>query len=204
MGIKLDHLAFVCYSLQISSELLNFGIHIWPQNCTCLLYSGNGLLSFSFLFFIKLLFFLIFQGFIRNGPFEPNNWVIPGDKSGSVSLKEEFASSMTKIYVTGNRKIKSKVIADVVEALIGAFLSTGGEKAALKFMDWLGIKVNFDIIPNERHFNINPEKLVNVRFLESLLNYSFNDSSLLVEALTHGSYMLPEIPRCYQVLWRLN
>jgi len=104
-----------------------------------------------------------------------------------------------KNYVCGTRKLKRKIVADVVEALIGAFLSTGGEKAALMFMDWVGIKVSFDQIPYERHFDVQPEKLVNVRFLESQLKYSFRDRSLLVEALTHGSYMLPEVPRCYQV-----
>ena len=77
--------------------------------------------------------------------------------------------------------------------------STGGEKAALLFMDWVGIKVSFNKIPYDRHFDIQPEKLVNVSFLESQLNYSFHDRSLLVEAVTHGSYMLPEVPRCYQV-----
>jgi len=102
-------------------------------------------------------------------------------------------------YVYGKRKLKRKIVADVVEALIGAFLSTGGEKAALIFMDWVGIKVSFDKIPYERHFDIQPDKLVNVKFLESQLKYSFRDRSLLVEALTHGSYMLPEVPRCYQV-----
>ena len=105
-----------------------------------------------------------------------------------------------KNYVYGKRKLRRKIIADVVEALIGAFLSTGGEKAALLFMDWVGIKVSFDQIAYERHFDIQPEKLVNVEFLESKLKYSFRDRSLLVEALTHGSYMLPEVPRCYQVL----
>ena len=35
---------------------------------------------------------------------------------------------------------------------------------------------------------------------KSLLLYKFCDSLLFVKALTHGSYMLPEIPRCYQHL----
>ncbi|XP_061339730.1 endoribonuclease Dicer homolog 2-like isoform X2 [Gastrolobium bilobum] len=139
------------------------------------------------------------KGFIRNAPFNPKTWIIPGDKSGSFKL-EELASKETKIYVGEKRKLKQKIVADVVEALIGAFLSTGGEKAALLFMDWIGIKVIFNIIPTERHFNVNPKNLVNVSFLESLLKYSFRDGSLLVEALTHGSYMLPEVPRCYQRL----
>ncbi|XP_022635484.1 endoribonuclease Dicer homolog 2 isoform X2 [Vigna radiata var. radiata] len=138
-------------------------------------------------------------GFIRNEPFDPHSWIIPGDKSGSFKI-EELIIKGKQIYISGKRKLKRKLIADVVEALIGAFLSTGGEKAALLFMDWVGIKVNFNKVPYERHFDILPEKLINVSHLESQLNYSFHDSSLLVEALTHGSYVLPEVRRCYQRL----
>lgn len=126
-------------------------------------------------------------------------WIIPGDYSKA--LDEESLSTTTKVYTKGRRKIKSKVVADVVEALIGAFLSNGGEVAALSFMDWLGIKVDFLNVPYERNFPVQPEKLLNIKYLESVLNYSFRDASLLVEALTHGSYMLPQIPRCYQVMW---
>lgn len=70
---------------------------------------------------------------------------------------------------------------------------------ALSFMAWLGIDVDFVNVPYTRHFPVNSERHVNVNFFESLLNYQFHDVSLLVEALTHGSYMVPEIPRCYQV-----
>ncbi|KAG6760040.1 hypothetical protein POTOM_036539 [Populus tomentosa] len=139
-------------------------------------------------------------GFIRNEVFDPKLWMVPGDKCGSDLLSEELLSESRKIYVRGRRKVGSKRVADVVEALIGAYLSTGGEVLALFFMDWIGIKVDFMIVPNERHFQLQAEKFVNVRYLESLLNYSFRDPSLLVEALTHGSYMLPEIPSCYQRL----
>lgn len=139
------------------------------------------------------------QGFIRNEPFDPNTWIVPGDKSGGLKLKE-LVSDGTKVYFSGMRNLKRKIIADVVEALIGAFLISGGENAALLFMDWVGIKVCFDIIPYERHFSTCVEKLVHISLLESKLKYSFRDSSLLVEALTHGSYMLPEVPTCYQVL----
>ncbi|KAH8501303.1 hypothetical protein H0E87_016207 [Populus deltoides] len=140
------------------------------------------------------------KGFIRNESFDPKLWIIPGGKLGSDFLSEEPLSEGRKIYIRGRRKVKSKTIADVVEALIGAYLSTGGEVTALLFMDWIGIKVDFMNTPYERHIQLQAEKFVNVRYLESLLNYSFNDPSLLVEALTHGSYMLPEIPRCYQRL----
>ncbi|KAF3452493.1 hypothetical protein FNV43_RR02926 [Rhamnella rubrinervis] len=142
-----------------------------------------------------------FPGFIRNEPFDPKKWFIHGDNSASKSFEEEFLFNKRKIYVSGKRKVKRKTVADVVEALIGAFLSTGGEIAALKFMEWIGINVDIVHIPYERHFQVQAEKHVNIKHFESLLNnYSFNDPSLLVEALTHGSYMLPQIPRCYQRL----
>ncbi|KEH20231.1 endoribonuclease dicer-like protein [Medicago truncatula] len=138
-------------------------------------------------------------GFIRNEPFDPKTWIIPGVKSRCFKL-EETVFKGTKIYTRGNRKLKRKVVADVVEALIGAFLSAGGEMAALLFMDWVGIKVNLNITPYERQINSCPDNLLNVSYLESLLKYSFRDRSLLVEAMTHGSYMLPDVPRCYQRL----
>ncbi|KAH0711484.1 hypothetical protein KY289_007443 [Solanum tuberosum] len=139
-------------------------------------------------------------GFIRNEPFDLKAWIIPGDNSQVHSFDDEFLTSSDKMYSRVKQKIKSKRVADVVEALIGAYLSSGGEVAALSFMKWLGVDINFVDAPMSRHFPMNAEKLVNVRYLESLLHYKFNDPSLLVEALTHGSYMLPEIPRCYQRL----
>ncbi|BBH07245.1 dicer-like 2, partial [Prunus dulcis] len=140
-------------------------------------------------------------GFIRNECFDPKKWIIPGDYSGSSFLNEKLPFNEKNIYIRGTRKIKGKRVADVVEALIGAFLSTGGEIAAIYFMNWVGIKVDLFHIPYERHFQVQPEKLIDVRHLEFLLNnYSFRDPSLLLEALTHGSYMLPQIPGCYERL----
>ena len=87
---------------------------------------------------------------------------------------------MTKMYyVGGNRILDNDTVSDVVEALIGAALITGGEKSALKFVDWIGLKVDFDITPNKRLLRIqHPETLL----LESLLKYSFNDKSQIGRA----------------------
>lgn len=140
------------------------------------------------------------QGFIRDEYFEPKNWIIPGDNSAKRVLQEDVLSSGEKMYMSGTRKLKSKRIADVVEALIGACLSAGGEIAALKFMNRVGIEVEFSSTPYIRRVYPNPERFVNIKHIESLLNnYSFKDPSLLAEALTHASYMLPENPTCYQV-----
>ncbi|XP_056160072.1 endoribonuclease Dicer homolog 2 isoform X3 [Syzygium oleosum] len=138
-------------------------------------------------------------GFIRNEPFDPKTWINPGDISRGLSLCEELLPEARKMYTLGRRKIKKKTVADVVEALLGAYVSTGGENAGLFFVRWLGIEVDFGISPY-RNVLVNPEKHINVKHIESLLSYSFRDPSLLVEALTHGSYMFSEIPTCYQRL----
>ncbi|XP_024024528.1 endoribonuclease Dicer homolog 2 isoform X2 [Morus notabilis] len=139
-------------------------------------------------------------GFIRDEYFDPKNWIIPGDSSTNKALLEDVLPNEKIIYIKGTKKMKSKRVADVVEALIGAFLSTGGEIPAVKFMNWLGIEVDLEFKPYETHFQVQSDRLLNIKHLEFLLNYTFRDRSLLVEALTHGSYMLPEIPRCYQRL----
>nr|XP_043616152.1 endoribonuclease Dicer homolog 2-like [Erigeron canadensis] len=139
-------------------------------------------------------------GFIRNEPFDPKAWVIPGDRSANLNLEEKVFPTGRRGYIGRKRTLKKKVVADVVESLIGVFLSEGGESAALSFMGWLGIEVDFGNTLYARTMIPQPEKFVSIDQLESVLSYSFQDPSLLVEALTHGSYMLPEIPRCYQRL----
>lgn len=140
------------------------------------------------------------QGFIRTEPFDPKTWVIPCDYSQHLSLDLEILSPTRKMYSMGRRNIKGKRVADVVEALIGAYVSTAGEQAALSFMTWLGLDIHFVKVLRTRQFPVNAEKFVNVQHLENLLKHKFRDPSLLVEALTHGSYMLSEIPLCYQVI----
>ncbi|KAK6802664.1 hypothetical protein RDI58_000447 [Solanum bulbocastanum] len=55
-------------------------------------------------------------------------------------------------------------------------------------MKWLGLHIDFVDAPMPRYFHVNAEKLVNDWYFESLLHYKFHDPSLLVEALTQGSY----------------
>ncbi|KAK7285829.1 hypothetical protein RJT34_20611 [Clitoria ternatea] len=136
-------------------------------------------------------------GFIRKEVFDPRKWEIPGDKSRNLTLKQELVSSGTRVYVGRTRKIGFEIVADVVEALIGAFI-TEDEGDALSFINWIGIKVDTNIIPYGRHLSIAPENLVKVKHLESLLSYSFQDPYLLLEALTHSSFNRPEF--CYERL----
>ncbi|KAL2344957.1 hypothetical protein Fmac_006242 [Flemingia macrophylla] len=99
------------------------------------------------------------------------------------------------------REMDFKIIADVVEALIGAFISIDDEEGALSFINWIGINVDTNIVPYETHLSVDPGNLVDVKLLESLLNnYRFKDPYLLVEALTHSSCKRPEVGRCYERL----
>ncbi|KAK8970240.1 hypothetical protein KSP40_PGU017130 [Platanthera guangdongensis] len=140
-------------------------------------------------------------GFIRTEAHEPKEWIIPGENYNSTGDHMPFTKALPNIYSTGKRFIKTKVIADSVEALIGTYLISAGEVQALSFLKWLGLDINdCKQTSIERPVLSKPELYVNVKDLQLLFNYTFHDPSLLVEALTHGSYLVSAIPRCYQRL----
>ncbi|WOK91952.1 endoribonuclease [Canna indica] len=139
-------------------------------------------------------------GFIRNKQFDPKDWLIPGECVDHFQENTVFLSSRN-IYISGTRHMKSKVIADSIEALIGAHLIASGEKAALSFLEWLGMEMEFHQETFvERKILSKSEMYINVKDLQLLLNYSFKNTSFLLEALTHGSYQVPHVPGCYQRL----
>ncbi|KAG5629173.1 hypothetical protein H5410_000890, partial [Solanum commersonii] len=80
-----------------------------------------------------------FLRFIRNEPFNLKMGLIPRDNP---------------------QEIRSKREADVVEALICAYLNSGGEVTTLSFMKWIGMDIDFIDAPIIRHFLMNVEKLV--------------------------------------------
>ncbi|KAK1360668.1 hypothetical protein POM88_045142 [Heracleum sosnowskyi] len=61
-------------------------------------------------------------------------------------------------------------------------------------------KVDFLNVPCTRSLPANPSELLNIKYLESILMYSFSDASLLVEALTHGSLCYRRFPSVISVL----
>ncbi|KAG2547662.1 hypothetical protein PVAP13_9KG468200 [Panicum virgatum] len=140
------------------------------------------------------------KGYIRSEPFNPETWIIPGlgyDTCGSskIVVINPNMYSLRKLKPS----IKSKRIADSVEALIGAYLSASGEQAAYIFLKSLGMGIEFHNMPVERKVTIKSEDFINLRSLEEMLCYNFNDPSLLVEALTHGSYQIAGTTACYQL-----
>ncbi|KAF3786075.1 Dicer-like protein 2 [Nymphaea thermarum] len=99
-----------------------------------------------------------------------------------------------------------KTIADVVEALVGAFIVDSGFKAALAFLGWMGIAVSFD--PEDVH-NAWPKSqrkstLVDCESLENLLSYKFRHKGLLVQAFTHPSSINKHNRRSYQVSMKVS
>ena len=97
--------------------------------------------------------------------------------------------------------MNTKNVADVVEALIGACLETGGETVALSFVKWLGMDIDIPPeMPFTRKLDTGFVSNVNVPYLDSLLKYSFRVNNLLVESVTHASYKEPSVSGCYQRL----
>ncbi|KAM0128328.1 hypothetical protein ACHAP3_008380 [Botrytis cinerea] len=91
------------------------------------------------------------------------------------------------------REMSSKILSDVVEALIGACMVDGGIPKALKSLqlffpelNWLPLETRqmtlYQQAANDLHLPIA------LRPVEQILAYTFTKKSLLVEAMTHPSY----------------
>lgn len=90
------------------------------------------------------------------------------------------------------RELSSKVLADVVEALIGAAMVDGGITKALEClrvflpeMDWQPLEIR-QISLHERAPN-DVDLPTTLRPLEELISYQFQKKSLLIESMTHAS-----------------
>jgi endoribonuclease Dicer len=93
----------------------------------------------------------------------------------------------------GHHWLYKKTIADVVEALVGAFLVDSGFKGAVKFLKWIGVNVDFEslqvqdaCIASRRYLPLTTRN--NLETLENQLDYKFLHKGLLVQAFIHPSY----------------
>uniref|UniRef100_A0AC34GRH2 Dicer-2 n=1 Tax=Panagrolaimus sp. ES5 TaxID=591445 RepID=A0AC34GRH2_9BILA len=99
------------------------------------------------------------------------------------------------------QRMSDKSVADCVEALIGAHLTTLGPDSTIKFMEWLGLKCDiisslkapieslterFGFHEAQRHVSSKYAQK-NFEELEKTIKYSFRDKSLLVQAFIHLS-----------------
>ncbi|KAI5310184.1 Dicer-like protein 2, partial [Ascosphaera atra] len=99
------------------------------------------------------------------------------------------------------RELSTKVLADVVEALIGATLLDGDLdkiKTSLDFflpeVSWLSVdeqnRLLFDEVPQE----LDDVSFANVEKIEKMIGYQFEKKTLLIEALTHPSTLCATMP----------
>lgn len=147
------------------------------------------------------------QVFIRDQPFDPYQFFALGHPCPRICTKESEGTihSQCGSHVTGQAKgsevrcskghhwLHNKTVSDVVEALIGAFLVDSGFKAAIAFLRWIGIKVDFDdsqvinICQASRTYAmLNPS--MDLATLENLLGHQFLYKGLLLQAFVHPSH----------------
>ena len=97
----------------------------------------------------------------------------------------------------------SKILADVVESLIGASFLEGGFTNARKCMEALLPLEEWTSLDDANHklFNAAPEDTVyNLADAETLIGYTFDKKTLLQEALTQASYLGPMANCSYERL----
>jgi endoribonuclease Dicer len=149
--------------------------------------------------FNLLPFLLWLQGYIRRKAFSREAWIIRDLGYDPCGNNKIFCLS-PNMYRLRYTSMRRKRIADSVEALIGAYLNAAGEEAAFLFLLSLGMDIEFQSqITVESRITTKCEEFINVRSLETMLGYNFSDPSLLVEALTHGSYQDAGSTACFQV-----
>ncbi|XP_042002405.1 dicer-like protein 4 isoform X1 [Salvia splendens] len=99
--------------------------------------------------------------------------------------------------------LHKKTIADVVESLTGAFIVDSGFKAAIAFLNWIGIKVDLspsqvDAICSMSRAFLPLANLLDVDVIEKILGHEFTHKGLLIQAFVHPSFN--NFGGCYQRL----
>lgn len=124
--------------------------------------------------------------FILNNRFTPRKWDAP-----YTSKKLEQAPEKQRI-------LSLKVLADVVEAIIGAAYLEGGVQKAQACLHCLvpGIDIEFESRLNRGriHNHVDTDRIA------TLIGYTFQDASLITEALTHPSCEHDQVTQSYQRL----
>ncbi|XVE71087.1 hypothetical protein DITRI_Ditri10aG0122200 [Diplodiscus trichospermus] len=145
------------------------------------------------------------QVYIRDQPFDPCQFFALGHPCPIICNKEtkgtvhsqhscQVDRANSEIRCSRNHHwLHKKTIADVVEALVGAFIVDNGFKAATAFLRWIGICVDFqgsqvnNICAASKRFMPLCSK-VDIGALENLLGYQFLHRGLLLQAFVHPSH----------------
>lgn len=105
------------------------------------------------------------------------------------SMSKEMINMLQNHY----NEFKYKTLADVVEALIGAYYEQSGLQASQKFLQAIGVlklpNYVFTIVPppnNKQQLEAENVRKVH-QFLKEKLNYSFKNDNLMLQALSHST-----------------
>ncbi|KZV28379.1 dicer-like protein 4 [Dorcoceras hygrometricum] len=156
------------------------------------------------------------QVYIRDQSFEPNQFFTLGrpcpitckketEKIIHFRISDKVNGANAEVRCNkGHHWLHKKVIADVVEALIGAFIVDSGFKAATAFLSWVGIQVDFSPSQIQNICSASAAFLsladqIDVNTLENLLGYKFCQKGLLIQAFIHPSFN-NDLGGCYQRL----
>ncbi|XP_030456382.2 dicer-like protein 4 isoform X1 [Syzygium oleosum] len=147
------------------------------------------------------------QVYIRDQPFEASQFFALGRPCPNICNKESegmihshhqngaaHQSKACEVRCSkGHHWLQKKTIADVIEALVGAFIVDSGFKAATAFLRWIGLEVDFDAsqvisacIASTRYLTL--ADCVDIDSLENYLGYKFHHRGLLLQAFIHPSY----------------
>ncbi|XP_033221777.1 endoribonuclease Dicer isoform X2 [Belonocnema kinseyi] len=110
-------------------------------------------------------------------------------------------------HFLGKQTVPDKVVADSVEAIIGAYLYSSGTEGAVNILNWFGIIPTKIEIKGPSISQCQAAKYENVDehmpwadLIETKLNYKFNDRTHLLQAFSHPSYSANGVTPCYQRL----
>jgi dsRNA-specific ribonuclease len=102
-----------------------------------------------------------------------------------------YVSDLLNMSTETKRNLSSKVLADVVESLIGAAVVDGGMPKALACLRVFLPEISWQPLDARRAFLYqrvpDVDLPINLQVLERLIGYQFNKKALLIEALTHAS-----------------
>lgn len=123
------------------------------------------------------------------------------DPFTALKWRPMYNSNYVETQKTSERSISTKVLADVVEAIIGATVVDGGlegAKASLNLFipdeSWLSIDEDIQLLYEAVPLSDNGIVPANIPKIEAMIGYTFTKKKLLVEALTHASSLSCAMP----------
>ena len=139
---------------------------------------------------------------------EDANWIPPGYLTAQTQHVETTGDLGLKRYK--HQRVKRKAFADMIEALMGAFLISTDYITTMQFMKWLGL----DVIPEDKKIptilspfvereaiNYVLQKFYQEQaftFIEETIKYEFKDKAYLIAAFTHPSSFANRLTNCYE------